>query len=75
MQSKEIADLFNRWAERYQERFMNVDMYSESFDLFCKELKTDASVLELACGPGNITKYLLDRRPDLQIWELTWRQK
>ncbi|MCE3297338.1 MAG: SAM-dependent methyltransferase [Crocinitomicaceae bacterium] len=65
--SKTVADLFNRWAERYQTRFMNVDLYAESFDLFCKELKSGASLLEVGCGPGNITNYLLGKRPDLEI--------
>lgn len=47
---------------------MDVSLYSQSLDLFCSLIKTEnASVLELACGPGNITKYLLDKRPDLNI--------
>lgn len=66
-QSREIADLFNRWAERYQERYMNVDLYKNGFDLFCEQLPSRAAVLDLGCGPGNITKYLLTKRPDLRI--------
>ena len=49
-------------------KFMNVDLYKDSLDLFCDALKNNASVLELACGPGNITKYLLDKRNDLKIF-------
>jgi len=30
-------------------------------------LNEQAKVLELACGPGNITKCLLSKRPDLEI--------
>jgi len=62
------VDLFDRLASHYQERFMDVSLYSDSFDLFCKYiLIQDATVLELACGPGNITQYILHKRPDLQI--------
>ncbi|MGV3630717.1 MAG: class I SAM-dependent DNA methyltransferase [Bacteroidota bacterium] len=66
--SKAVADLFNRWAERYQDRFMNVDLYKESFDIFCAQVrKKDASILELGCGPGNITQYLLGKQPDFRV--------
>ncbi len=48
-------------------KFMNVDLYAASLNLFCDALKNNSSVLELACGPGNITKFLLDKRNDLKI--------
>jgi len=47
---------------------MDVSLYHDSFDLFCAAIeKENATLLELACGPGNITKYLLEKRPDLKI--------
>ncbi len=62
------VNIFNKYASEYQNKFMDVTLYSDSLDLFCKNItKQKASVLELACGPGNITKYLLDKRPDLKI--------
>lgn len=61
------ADIFNKNALLYQSRFMDVSLYADCLDHFCKYLPQGAEVLELACGPGNITRYLLDRRPDLHI--------
>ena len=62
------VDLFDRLANHYQERFMDVSLYSDSFNLFCERvLPQQATVLELACGPGNITKYILEKRPDFQV--------
>jgi SAM-dependent methyltransferase len=47
---------------------MNLDLYNESYDLLCMYLKkANARVLEIGCGPGNITRYLLAMRPDLQV--------
>jgi trans-aconitate methyltransferase len=46
---------------------MDVSLYADSFHKFCHYLPQEASVLELACGPGNITNYLLHKRPDLKI--------
>ena len=60
-------DLFDKYAEVYEEKYMDVSLYHDGFDRFCGELKENPFVLELACGPGNITRYLLEKRNDLQI--------
>ena len=66
--TKIAADVFNKLAKLYQDKFMNVDLYGDSLDFFCNHIeKKNAEVLELACGPGNITKYLLQKRGDLKI--------
>lgn len=55
-------------AQRYQDKFMDLKIYNESYDHFCKLLdKENPLILEIACGPGNITKYLREIRPDLII--------
>lgn len=46
---------------------MDVSAYHPSLDRFLALLPTGAEVLELACGPGNVTRYLLQQRPDLRI--------
>lgn len=47
---------------------MNVDLYGDSLNRFCEATSTEgADILELACGPGNVTRYLLDKRPDFKI--------
>lgn len=66
--SKTAIDIFNHHALEYQEKFMDVSLYSDSLDLFCGSVhRENARVLELACGPGNITSYLLEKRPDFRI--------
>jgi 2-polyprenyl-3-methyl-5-hydroxy-6-metoxy-1,4-benzoquinol methylase len=66
--NKIAVDVFNKMANAYQDKFMNVNMYGDTFDFFCDTIKTEnAEILELACGPGNITKYLLQKRPDFKI--------
>lgn len=62
------VQLFDEAAEAYQERHMDVKAYAASLDLFSEKLNPkNAKVLELACGPGNITQYLLQKQPDLCI--------
>ena len=62
------VELFDKYASEYAAKFMDVSMYDASLDALCAAIsKQDAAVLEIACGPGNVTRYLLDKRPDLQI--------
>ena len=66
--TKIAVDLFDKYARFYQDKFMDVSSYHDSFDLFCDRItKENAEILELACGPGNITQYLLQKRPDFKI--------
>ena len=60
--------IFDKYAALYQEKYMDISHYHDLLDIFCSRLKTGSAVLDIACGPGNITHYLLDKRPDLQIW-------
>jgi 2-polyprenyl-3-methyl-5-hydroxy-6-metoxy-1,4-benzoquinol methylase len=47
---------------------MHLDLYDDTYDIFCEEvIKENASVLEIGCGPGNITSYLLKKRSDFKI--------
>ncbi len=66
--SENSAKIFDKLANLYQDKFMDVSLYSVPLDFFCKAIKNqNAEVLELACGPGNITKYILNKRPDFKI--------
>jgi cyclopropane fatty-acyl-phospholipid synthase-like methyltransferase len=60
-------EIFNRYANAYQERFMDLDLYNDTYDALNSLLKPNAKVLEVGCGPANISRYLLSKRPDLKI--------
>ena len=62
------VNTFNKLAKQYQDKYMTLDLYTHTYDLFCEHVDTTgAEILEIACGPGNITRYLLDKRPDFKI--------
>lgn len=66
--NKTAVAVFNKMAQVYQDKFMDVNLYDDTFDFFCKAIHTkDTEILELACGPGNITQNLLKKRPDFKI--------
>lgn len=65
---KETFETWDKVARLYQDKFMHLDLYNESYDCFYDSIKkANAQLLEIGCGPGNITKYLLSKRPDFSI--------
>jgi 2-polyprenyl-3-methyl-5-hydroxy-6-metoxy-1,4-benzoquinol methylase len=66
--TKLAVEIFDRRAQDYQTKFLDFDLYNDTFDKFCVLItKENAEVLDLACGPGNISRYLLKQKPDLKI--------
>jgi ubiquinone/menaquinone biosynthesis C-methylase UbiE len=64
----ESVEAFNRLAKLYKENFMEVNLYNDSYDTFCDLVKKpNPKIFEIACGPGNATKYLMSKRPDFKI--------
>lgn len=65
---KETFQTWNKVAHLYQDKFMDLDLYNESYDFICDSVeKNNAKILDVGCGPGNISKYLLAKRPDFDI--------
>ncbi|NQV52096.1 MAG: class I SAM-dependent methyltransferase [Flavobacteriales bacterium] len=65
---KETIQTWDKLAERYEQMFMDMDIYHESYAAFCDALGAEEGrLLEIGCGPGNITQYLQKKVPTLQI--------
>jgi len=68
MKIKSPKEVFDQYAEIYQDRFMDLSLYHNDLDLFCQGIENkNASILDVACGPGNISQYILTKRPDLKL--------
>ena len=64
----ETFETWDKVAKLYQDLFMDLNLYDDTYDLFCKRVsKINANIFEIGCGPGNITKYLLSKRPDFIV--------
>lgn len=62
------AEAFDKSAKIYQDKFMDVSLFADTFNFFCDNIAAgNANILDIGCGPGNITRYLLDRKPDYEI--------
>jgi trans-aconitate methyltransferase len=66
---KETFETWNKVAKLYEDKFMDLDLYDDTYDFICNSIiKDKAKILEIGCGPGNITKYILSKRPDFDIY-------
>lgn len=58
---------WNKVADRYADAFMDVAVYNETYTKFIKRLPSPTSkILEVGCGPGNVTRYVLSKEPALE---------
>jgi trans-aconitate methyltransferase len=59
---------FDEFAVEYARRFMDINAYSDSIERFCELVGSkEPKILELACGPGNVTRLLKLKFPESQI--------
>src|SRR5437764_10532457 len=66
--SDNSASTFHKFADLYRDKFMGLTLYNDGYREFCELLRPGrARVLDAACGPGNVSRYLMARRPDLDL--------
>jgi len=59
---------FDEFAEEYANRFDNVSGYTEHLSQFCSLVDPEEPrILELGCGPGNVTRFLKATFPESRI--------
>lgn len=65
----QAVSLFNKKADLYQDKYMDTSPYHDTFDFFCDAISKhqNPSILDVACGPGNVTYYLLQKYPHFNI--------
>ncbi len=62
------VSVFHKLADLYRDKFAGLTLYYDSYREFCELLSPGrARVLDAACGPGNVSHYLMAQRPDLDL--------
>ncbi len=60
--------IFDKFARQYQDKYMEMGLYKDTLDLLCDEISvTNDKILDVGCGPGNISQYILNKRPGFKI--------
>ncbi len=66
---QQTIDTFNNVAEAYWEKFKNFEPYLPTYDWFLQQLpKGQIDLLEIACGPGNVSRYLLKKNSHINLF-------
>lgn len=61
-------ETWNKLALLYQEKFMDIDIYDGTYDRFCQLAgMVGHSILEIGCGPGNITRHMVSYNANFNI--------
>ncbi len=65
---RETISAFNHYADQYLAYFKDFKLYQPSYDGLLQAMgNSHQTVLDIACGPGQVDYYLLQSRPELQI--------
>ena len=62
-------------AVEFTSRFMDLSLYKKSFENYTEFLHNDDTVLDLGCGPGNVSSFLLNSNPSLKITGIDLSEK
>jgi 2-polyprenyl-3-methyl-5-hydroxy-6-metoxy-1,4-benzoquinol methylase len=64
----EAFEIFDRYSDWYVKEHMDVSKYHVSLDFLLIQLQhSKLSVLDVACGPANLSYYFIQRRPNASI--------
>lgn len=65
--TKVAVEVFDKLADLYVEKYLDVSAYHTMLDQWSRPGATQRKrVLELACGPGNLSRYVLMQHPHWQ---------
>ena len=64
----ESVATFDKYADQYAEKYFALDYYDRFYQMLAERIReARASVVDIACGPGNVGAYLARQRPDLSV--------
>ncbi|GBC62812.1 class I SAM-dependent methyltransferase [Desulfonema ishimotonii] len=65
--TRRTIETYDQCAESFEQKFMDLALYKDSLTCFSERLRPGDAVLDLGCGPGNVSKFLTERVRDLHL--------
>lgn len=59
--------IFDKYAKQYQDKYMAHGPYVETYTYLASLVKEGSALLDVGCGPANISKFLSDRIANLTV--------
>lgn len=73
---RKAHDVFNDYAEKYNEDNKDIITYAQYVDHFTSMINNPhAKICDIACGPGNYSRYLINKNPSWNILGLDASEK
>jgi trans-aconitate methyltransferase len=74
--SNQTLKTWDKHAVAYRDKFMMFDLYDDTYKYFCNLIDTSTpEIFEIACGPGNITRFLLKNIKSCKIKAIDFAPK
>ncbi len=58
---------YDEAAHQFDEKIASLPNYKPTYEELSKLIPSDGSILDLACGPGNISRFLKEKNPSRKI--------
>ncbi len=65
--SDSVSKIFGKHALSYLKQFGDVTPYAPGLDFFLSRIPEKGKILDLGCGPGNLSTYCLNSLPNLKV--------
>ncbi len=62
-----IKSVYKKFAKEFDEKTACLEIYNESYDYLLNKIQDNSAILDLACGPGNVSYFLKKHMPGLAI--------
>jgi len=66
-QNEKTAQFFSQYSEQYDEKIGKLSLYNQSYIDFISKAKSTKTLLDLACGPANVSSFIKRIVPDIKI--------
>jgi len=62
-----IQKMYEKYAKIFDEKIASLAIYNDSYNYLLNCIQDDSVILDLACGPGNVSFYIKKYKPALSI--------
>ncbi|MDB4334964.1 class I SAM-dependent methyltransferase [bacterium] len=67
MDKDEVIRFYSEYSSQFEEKIGSLDIYHESYNDFICGAKRKSNMLDLACGPGNVSLFIKNMCPEIEI--------
>ena len=67
MNKKELISFYSEFSRQFDEKIGSLTLYDASYTDLVNRAPRKQTLLDLACGPGNVSAFIKKQVPDIQV--------